>query len=264
MIFAAIISKSTNLPQLNITCVAKASCIDGGYFFLRAPSGTKYYVWTDIAGDSSADPAPEGFTEIKCDISGATDDNSVAVIVDAAIEAINVAADEFVSSSSSEVVTVNYVAEYEEVNSQFTLAGVGEANPAAGGGFIYLIATGTTIRLNQKNTIIKTADHTIIRINIGKYEMYVSIGEWILFNTDGTSLSAENFNDVMEFLVGHMKTGGYDLYLHFFNLSLGGYRVKFPDGSSTFQNYMTISVKGTTFDVDNSGIWRGDIEIEEG
>ena len=264
MILAAIISRSTNLQQLQITCVADVSgSLSGKYFLMRAPDGSKYYVWIDVDNGSS-DPNLSGYTGIEVDISANDTANTVAAAVDTAIEAINEGDDEFVSSVSSAVVTVNYVAEYEEIDSGFSFALVGEADPSAGGGFIYLICTGASISGKQGNKVIKSAAHVVIRVNIGKYSINMGLSDWILFNTDGTSLSAENFNDVLEFIVGHWKSSGYDLYLHLFNLSLGGYRVKFPDANSTMQNYRKISISSFDFDIDNSGVWRGEIQLEEG
>ena len=77
------------------TVVAKAAAdiTDGKYFTLSKSDGdgseTKYYCWFDKAGDDSGDPAPSGYTEIKCDISGDTTAQDVSDCIQAAINAVS-------------------------------------------------------------------------------------------------------------------------------------------------------------------------------
>lgn len=74
-----------------IVAVAAASITDGKYFTIQGISATyvrtDYYVWFDKAGDESGDPAPAGYTEIKCDISGDTTAQEVSDCITAAIAA---------------------------------------------------------------------------------------------------------------------------------------------------------------------------------
>lgn len=76
-----------------VVAVAAASITDGKYFKLWKANGTggwtAYYVWFDKVGDSSGDPAPTGFTEIRCDISGDTTAQQVSDTITAAITAIS-------------------------------------------------------------------------------------------------------------------------------------------------------------------------------
>lgn len=83
----------TGVLQVSTIIAKQASDIgDGDYFTMQGISAalvrTDYYVWFDKAGDESADPAPSGYTSIKCDISADTTAQTVSDCITAAIHGV--------------------------------------------------------------------------------------------------------------------------------------------------------------------------------
>jgi len=75
-----------------VVAIAKASLSNGEYFKLWMADGTggwtAYYVYMDVTGTQDGDPAPTGFTKIRCNISGDTSNQDVSDTIQSAINAI--------------------------------------------------------------------------------------------------------------------------------------------------------------------------------
>lgn len=118
----------TGVVQVSsITCLAKASCVEEGYFILYVIDSdlerTRYNVWFDVAGDGVFTASPGVGTDVKCNVSGATDATSVGVIVDTAISAL----DDVGAENAVGVVTVTNTEngdciEIADVTSTFTVS----------------------------------------------------------------------------------------------------------------------------------------------
>lgn len=91
----------TQAEITEITCEADVSgSLSGKYWTLNAP-GTEYYVWYDVAGKGSDDPAPAGKTEIVVGISENATASEVATATKNAIDETD-----FGASVNAAVVTV--------------------------------------------------------------------------------------------------------------------------------------------------------------
>lgn len=97
----------TQAEITEITCEADVSgSLSGKYWTLSAP-GTEYYVWYDVAGEGSADPAISGKTGICVGIAVDAANTAVASATATAITALGA----FGASAASEVVTVTNAAD---------------------------------------------------------------------------------------------------------------------------------------------------------
>ena len=72
----------------DITCLDKSELEQGNYFIISSAEAD-YYVWYDLDGTSSDDPALEGYTGIRVDISGDTTAAEVAASTAAAIDLVD-------------------------------------------------------------------------------------------------------------------------------------------------------------------------------
>ncbi len=169
-----------------IVAKAKASIGDGDYFFIYGPSGTfsetKYYVWFDQQGAGQADPGPAGATEILCDISGATDDDSVAVIIAAAIAGKA----DFGASSTDEVVTVTaanggHATDIVDVDSTLTLTVTTQGNELLGGWADWddtgiIDSGGVTGKRSSADAVLHWNDAVLTGLNIENMRMDMDFG----------------------------------------------------------------------------------------
>lgn len=86
---------ATGVAEIStVVCVAKASIVEESYFILYVISAapytrTRYNIWFDVVGDGIFTASPGVGTDVKCDVSGAGDATTVAVIVAAAIDGIS-------------------------------------------------------------------------------------------------------------------------------------------------------------------------------
>jgi len=104
---------SQSKQSYTITCGANSSSsLDGKYFDIHAPDGhggnNSYRVWFDCQNNGTVVFIPEDYTSVEITSLGTDDANTVvAAAVDTALEAITSPANDFTSSVSSEVVTLN-------------------------------------------------------------------------------------------------------------------------------------------------------------
>lgn len=94
-----------------VTCLAKASCSASTYFCFDLIDADAdypdlfYYVWLNVGG-SDADPAVTGRTAIEADISGATTDTDVALIIKNLIDALTDAGAAVGAGDEDHIITV--------------------------------------------------------------------------------------------------------------------------------------------------------------
>jgi len=145
----------------SITCIAKAGISDGDYFKLWAANGTggwtAYYVWMDTTGGSVTDPAPSGFTSVRCDISGDTTAAQVATTVAAAINGLS----GFAASASDEVITATAASEGDvkdcvDVNAGFTISVTTQGVTALDGGWSNWDGAYTSTKCAMSNDVTIT------------------------------------------------------------------------------------------------------------
>jgi len=142
------------------------------------------------------------------------------------------------------------------------------ANEAAydhANGWVEFVCPSFQDTARNNNTLSHLAGHSSYRINTGKTVQSMTLKDVIITNTDG-STDSDYYNAVKEFLLRHMLTGddcGYDLYLHVYDPSGSGQYIKFMDSGETMQLHCQITIIGFNFTLDHSGIYRGNIMLEE-
>lgn len=91
-----------------IQCVADSSdSLDGTYFFMTLPDGTRHHFWFNTSGGSATDPAPGGSTAQVVAITTGATAAAVATALEAVIEAVSGLNSE-VSGSTVTVTHSNY------------------------------------------------------------------------------------------------------------------------------------------------------------
>ena len=167
-----------------IVAVAAASITDSKYFTIQGISATgvrtDYYVWFDKVGDESGDPAPSGYTEIKCDISGDTTAQQVSDTITAAITA----KDDFSAangSGTSTTITVTNanagdVQDIVDVNSGLTVATSTQGVLGIDGGRSNWDGTyGTSAAAKAANTTITFNNAAISELSIQRWEFEIDV-----------------------------------------------------------------------------------------
>jgi len=266
MTYFVILSKSTNLPELTVTCPQDdggSNDYEGTYFLLDAPDGSLYYVWFDEDADPT-DPAIAGRTGVEIDYSANDTGTTIAGKIETAIHALG----DFTASSAAAVATINYSMSFSSGTSPVTMALLEDADYDDALGWVGFKCDAINDAALQKNTAKHLASHGSYRIVTGSFIQSQTLDGVYMFNT-GTTESSEYYNAVKEFLLRHMALGTsteykYPLYLHIYNPALGNQRIKWMDDDETMQYYCRVFVKGFNFSISTDTLYyEGKIKLEE-
>lgn len=143
-----------------------------------------------------------------------------------------------------------------------------EADSTHANGWVKFICKKVVDKAVQKNKVIHTSSHTKIRIVTGKFVQSIQLQGCLIRNT-GATTGSNYWNAVKYFLLSHMALGvgtsfSFPLYLHIAYSKTGsGAYSQWMDASESMQNYLVVSVKSYNMVLDHSGVWRGNIELEE-
>ena len=140
-----------------------------------------------------------------------------------------------------------------------------EADCTSASGWLKFICPLLDDGFKNLNTHKHMAGHTSYRIVAGKMMQFQSLSGCVITKTDGAT-SSDYYNKVKEFILRHTVTGaanGYDLFLHVYDPSGNGGYIKWMDKNEIMQSHCQINVKGFNFRLDHSGVYKGNIVIEE-
>ena len=134
-------------------------------------------------------------------------------------------------------------------------------------GYVRFICPALTDSAQNRNSHKHNASHISYRIVTGKMVQGMVLNGLTIINTGDTE-DSDYYNAVKEFLLRHMVTGvttdyAYALYLHIYNPSLTQKRIKWMDNLETMRTYCRVNIKSFSFQLDNSGIYKGTITLEE-
>ena len=109
--------------------------------------------------------------------------------------------------------------------------------------------------------------HTSYRIVMGKFIQSAALQDCIIQLTKATGTTSQYYNPFKKFMVNHWAIGAgmsYPVYFYEYDPSgEGNFYVQWMDNNETWKNYMRCCITGYNFSTDNSGIWRGNVTIQE-
>ncbi len=163
-----------------VVAKAKASLSNGQYFKLWKADGsggwTAYYAYMDVTGTEDGDPAPTGFTKIRCNISGDTTAQNVSDTITAAITAVSglTAAN---GGGASETVTITNdntgdIKNIVDVDTTMTVAVLTQGVTALDGGWSLWDGDYTSTKCAMgSDAVVTFGGASFTDIDIQKFEM---------------------------------------------------------------------------------------------
>jgi len=142
-----------------------------------------------------------------------------------------------------------------------------EADYDHANGWVKFDCSAISDAAKNKNTHKHMAGHESYRLPIGKVIQSVILDQLTIIHVGGSE-DSDYYNEVKEFLLRHMMTGtncGYDLYLHVYGAdpSAATIYIKWMNNSETMVQHCQVNVINYEFKLDNSGIFKGRVELEE-
>ena len=155
----------------------------------------------------------------------------------------------------------------KEQSTPDTWVGGNEADGTTIDGWIKFTCPSLDDSILNRNAIIHNASHISYTIVIGKITQSIKLNNIIIVNTGGT-VNSEFYNAAKEFILRHMATGvdtdyKYPLYLYIFGPSYDSQYIKWMNNSEAMVGYCRVNVRSWNFHLDNSGVYRGTITLEE-
>ncbi len=148
-----------------------------------------------------------------------------------------------------------------------TWVGGNEADGTAIDGWLKFTCPSLDDSILNRNTIIHNASHISYVIVTGKITQTIKLNNIIIVQT-GATVGSDYYNAAKEFVLRHMATGAeanykYPLYLYIFGPSYNGKYIKWMDNSEAMVEYCRVNIRTWNFHLDNSGIYKGSITLEE-
>ena len=140
-----------------------------------------------------------------------------------------------------------------------------DADWDAANGYIRFTCESLDDSIQNQNSHKHNASHISYRIVIGKVVQGMKLNGLVIVNTGDTEDST-HYNAVKKFLLKHMVTGtnsAYALNLRIYDASFAQKWIEWMDDSENMVDFCKVSVKSAIFHLDNSGVYKGTITLEE-